>query len=221
MEKARVQMKEACRQMEKQGMACPDMMDPQAIMAMAQGMGANVSPDAMGSLGLGADGAIDEKTLEDMTQQLMDGRSSGARVDPRAFAKAATPPPFTDSERDESIDGSICRWYEQRNADVLLKSQCVVPVDKLAIGDRDRAGMKRALLVLQRFGNAFEPMIERYGIANEPPPSSRGLIIAQRCYDARGRVAGNASATLSQAALDENVFEVPAGYTRQRMDGAQ
>ena len=123
--------------------------------------------------------------------------------------------------RDETVDGSTCRWYEQRNGDRLMKAQCVVPVDQLAIGDRDRAGMKRALVVLQRFGNAFEPMMERYGVATEPPPSSRGLITSQRCYDARGQAAGSARASISEVALDEDVFEIPAGYTRQRMDGTQ
>jgi hypothetical protein len=228
MEKMQAQMKDACEQMQKQGMDCPQLMsmDPRALAEMAQAMGGNASPEAAEALAARG-GAIDAQALEGMRAQLQDPMGDGAhtegRGDPRKLAGAlpSALPDFIDTGRDDTIDGASCRWFEQRAGEVVLQSQCVAAVEALDIPDRDRAGLQRAMGVMQRFAAAFQPWMQRYGIDQAGPPSNRGLILAQQCNDARGREIGSARAVIAQGAIDDDLFEVPAGYSRQRMDGAE
>lgn len=221
-EKAQAQMQQACKQMESQGMRCPQGMDIKTMMEQARGMAAQAARDPASLQGSVAAGrGIDDAALRELQQSSMrdiDSPGMGSDDVARAMASIA---PYADSGRDETIGGLACRWYEQARGEQRAMAQCITPVEQLAIDERDRAGLKRAMVALTRFGDAFGPMMERYGVSQEPLPVSRGLIAAQRCYDARGESVGSAQVAIATQALDESTFEVPAGYSRQRMDGMQ
>jgi hypothetical protein len=216
MAKAQKQMDAACKDLEKQGMACPQIagMDMQSMMQMAQGMAA---AQAQGAASGPAQDMDPDALMEAMNAQARAPRSGASSGIPTLPA-ASQPLSVSDTGRDETIAGATCRWNEERRGDVLVREQCLVAPEALPLSDRDRAGMKRALVALLRYGDAFAPVREKFSAGGEPTAAFRGLVLAQRCYDARGESSGQARASLGSQPIDEEVFEIPAGYEAERMD---
>lgn len=226
MAKAQKQMEASCREMEKQGMACPQMgMDMQAMMEMAQGMAAAQSSGdaaAASTQGIDPQALMQGMNTEALRQQAAGG-SAPAAPDLGALVQAPRPSTavsqISDSGRDERVAGATCRWVEERRGDVLLSARCMATPDALPLSARDLAGLKRAWIALNRYGEAFTPIKQRFAPGSETPGFASGVVLAQRCYDQRGEPRGSAAATISQSPIDEESLEIPSGYQAMRMDG--
>lgn len=223
MAKAKKEMEATCKQLEKQGMACPQLgaMDMQAMMEMAQGMAAEQSGD--GASAGSMQGMDPEALMKSMNAQTMQPQTQGGAADSIALRqaprRATTPLTISDSGKDETVAGASCRWFEERRGEVLLRAQCFAKPESLPLSERDRAGMKRALVALQRYGEAFAPIMQRFAPDTDAASATHGLVLSQRCYDERGELRGSAVAKISQAAIDEDDLEIPSGYQAMRMDG--
>ena len=225
MEEVQQQMEENCRQAEKQGMACPQQgaMDIEAMMAMAQGMQAAQSGD-----GGAANSAqeIDPETL----MQAMQGQArqqmqaGGGTPDLRALQQAQRPQVVavvvSDSGKDETVAGASCRWFEEHRGSVLLRAQCFADPATLPLPERDLAGMRRALGVLQGFGDAFAPIKQRFAPASESAARPQGVLLSQRCYDPAGALRGTAIATIRQVPIEAEALEIPPGYQVEQLGEA-
>jgi hypothetical protein len=217
MEKVQQQMEENCRQAEKQGTACPQQgaMDIQAMMAMAQGMQAAQPGD--GAAGTSAQ-EMDPETLMQAVQGKArpQNHEGGGTPDLRALQQAQRPPldavAVSDSGKDETVAGAICRWFEEHRGSVLLRAQCFADPATLPLPERDLAGMRRALAVLQGFGDAFAPIKQRFAPASESAARPQGIVLSQRCYGQDGALRGSAVATIRQVPVADEALEIPPGY---------
>lgn len=224
MAKAQKEMEASCKQLARQGMACPQLgaMDMQAMMEMAQGMAVEQSGDgaSVGSM----QGMDPEALMKSMNAQSMQPLTQGGAADLSALRKAprpaTTPLTFSDSGKDETVAGASCRWFEERRGEVLLRAQCLAKPEGMPLSERDRAGMKRALVALQRYGEAFAPIQQRFAPGSHATSATDGLVLSQRCYDERGELRGSAVAKITQAPIDEDDLEIPPGYQAMRMDGS-
>jgi hypothetical protein len=217
--KAQERMQQMCEDARSGAGACASLpaIDMQSMMRLAQDMAANAQATGGRDGGAAATQGVDPALLQQMMQQ-----AGGALGDARAsMPQPPAAPVWSDAGRDGSVAGAACRWHQQRRGETLLVEQCVADVDALPLDPRDLKGATRAVQVMQRFGRAFAPWMDAAGLDPEGEPSSRGLVLAQHCYDERGEARGSAEARIAQHGIDAAMFEVPAGYAPQRMDGMQ
>ena len=197
MEKAQKEMDAACAEMEKRGQACPQMpnlaamssMDMDAIMAQQQQMLAQMDPKTLERAGVDVQKV--QADLEATRKQV-----AGPAGEERA---AGT----------ETIGGRNCRVFERRDGDVLTDWRCEAEPAALGIGERDARGLAAAIRDLIRYGQAFAPMLERFG--QEVRRDVPGVVLERRCYEG-GKESGRATARIDTKALDESLFEIPPGY---------
>lgn len=213
--KAQREIDANCEQMQKRGMACPQMpaMDMQSLMQMAQGMAAQGAVAGAGAAGATQPGAgqLASGADAEAMQRLMEQMSAGAPETTRPAPPPASPQ-FVDTGEDATIESSICRWHELRIGDMVQQKRCVAAVEALPLDARDRSGMQRAMDTLTRYGRAFDPWLKLVGgSAASTPPA--GLVLAQQCFDARGELQGRADASFTHDAVDDGAFEVPSDYS--------
>jgi hypothetical protein len=72
--------------------------------------------------------------------------------------------------------------------------------------------MRRALGVLQGFGDAFAPIKQRFAPASESAARPQGIVLSQRCYGQDGALRGSAVATIRQVPVADEALEIPPGY---------
>lgn len=226
MEKVQQQMEENCRQAETQGTGCPQQgaMDIQAMMAMVQGMQAAQSgDDAAGNSAQEPDPeALMQAMQGQARQQLQEG---GGAPELGALQQAQRPQRVavivSDSGRDETVAGASCRWFEEHRGGVLLRAQCFADPATLPLPERDLAGMRRALAVLQGFGDAFAPVKQRFA-PDSGSARPQGVLLSQRCYGQDGALRGTAVATIRQVPVADEALEIPSGYQVEQLgDAAQ
>lgn len=197
MQKAQAQMDEACAQMEKQGMACPQMPnmaqmmsgDVDQIMANQQEMLASMDPKMLERAGV--DVAAAQAQLEEARKSI----AGPAGVEREAGS--------------DTVGGRTCRVFEFRDGETLTDWRCEAAPSALGIGERDARGLAAAMRDLLRYGQAFSALTERFG-TNKPRPDM-GIVLERRCYDG-GRETGRATARIATDALDDSRFEIPPGY---------
>jgi hypothetical protein len=197
MEKMQAQMAETCRQLERQGMACPQMPDMTKLMSgdMDQIMAMQQEQLAQ----------MDPKTLERAGVDV-----EKAQADLEATRRQVAGPPG--EERDAgaaTIGGRTCRVFERRDGETLTDWRCEADPAALGIGERDARGLAAALRDLVRYGKAFSALTERFGAKQPRDPS--GIVLERRCY-ADGQERGRATARIATGPLDESLFQIPPGY---------
>lgn len=221
MAKAQQQMVESCKQLESQGMTCPQMpaMDMQAMMQMGQAMvrqgeaRSDATPQSGNDSGQLAAPVVDPRALQDMLAQTQSGNVSPS--------DAPAAPHFVDTGRDEHLAAGTCRWHEERAREILLRSVCVAPPNSMSLGERDHDGLVNAMKVLQRFAAALTPWQTALTGKTKggADPTSQGLALVQHCYDASGKIVGSAEAQVSNSTINPANFEIPEGYRQQDMTG--
>lgn len=197
MQKAQAQMDEACRQMEAQGMKCPQMPDMtklmsgnvDEIMANQQEMLASMDPKMLERAG------VDVEKAQAQLQETRDQLAGPAGVEREAGT--------------DTVGGRSCKVIEFRDGDTLTDWRCEAEPAALGIGERDARGLAAAVRDLVRYGQAFSALTERFGTKQARP--DMGIVLERRCY-AGGRESGRATARIETGELDEALFEIPAGY---------
>lgn len=219
--KAQQQMVESCKQLESQGIACPQMpaMDMQAMMQMGQAMArqadarSDATPKSGNDSGQLAAPDMDPEALQDML-----ARTQGGNASP---SDTPATPHFVDTGRDERLAAGTCRWHEERAGEILLRSVCVALPSSMSLGERDRDGLVNAMKVLQRFAAALAPWQTALTGRTEAgaDPTNQGLALVQHCFNAKGKIVGSAEAQVSNSTINPASFEIPEDYRQQDMTG--
>lgn len=197
MQKAQAQMDEACRQMESQGMKCPQMPnmaqmmsgDMDQIMANQQEMLANMDPKMLERAG------VDVGKAQAQLEETRNALAGPAGVEREAGS--------------DTVGGRTCKVFEFRDGETLTDWRCEAAPAALGIGERDARGLAAAMRDLVRYGQAFSALTERFGTKQARP--DMGIVLERRCYEG-GKETGRATARIGTDALDESRFEIPPGY---------
>ncbi len=167
-----------------------------------------------------------EKMEAQMAQQCAQMRKQGMecpQMDLRGMMQgmvANQMPTWRDLERDGESAGIACRWWERAQGGRKVREECIAKVGAWPIGERDRRGLERGLLVMQRYGNNMMGMM-RGLTGNDAPRSGMpkdGVAIAQVCYGADGGESGRVAATFAEAKVEAADFEIPSDYAQMRMN---
>jgi hypothetical protein len=110
-----------------------------------------------------------------------------------------------------NVGGVACTWREWVRAEGVVRRECLADIAALPLPDADRAGLRRGMRVMMNYGASMSVMTERFGTAPEPNPPVGKFPVAHVCF-AGGAEAGQATATVTEAPVDPQRFEVPAGY---------
>jgi hypothetical protein len=214
MEQAKVQMAEQCRELERQGMACPQiampdlsaMMDPenmQALMEQQQAAMAQMDPKMLERAGIDPD---EVRRQQEQTSALMaaQGRLQGTRL-------------VGDLGQHE-VAGIACSIWEFRRGDEVVDRLCEAPIANLALDARDQRGLERAWRRIQQMATAWQETGQKIGEhfgdgvdASAAEGRERGLVLRKTCFDG-ARESGSAEVRVVRGPVDASVFTVPPGY---------
>jgi hypothetical protein len=210
MDANRGQMQEACRQLEKQGMACPDFaamglgtdgagIDTRALMAQQQQAMANMDPKMLERAGIDAD---------DMQAMQAEQNEAFAQLDAQQRRADAE---VVDTGRSEQIAGIACTVREWRLGDEVLEQRCDADWPALGLDAREQAALERAIKRMQRWGASMDPLMERFD-APRDERAGANVTLRKTCYQA-GQATGSVTARVAREALAPTLFDIPTGYT--------
>jgi hypothetical protein len=111
----------------------------------------------------------------------------------------------------DTIDGVACTWREWVRGEAVVRRECLADITALPLPDADRAGLRRGMRVMLRYGESASAIRDRFASDPEPVPPVGQLPIAQQCF-ADDAATGTVALTAREAPVDPALFEVPAGY---------
>jgi hypothetical protein len=120
----------------------------------------------------------------------------------------------------DRIDGVDCTWREWVRGEAVVRRECLADIAALPLPDADRAGLRRGMRVMMRYGDAASAIRDRFVPDPEPVPPAGQLPIAQQCF-ADGVATGTVALTARQAPVDPARFGIPAGYAPVAGPGAE
>jgi hypothetical protein len=196
MDANRGQMQAACRQMQSQGMACPELpnMNIDSMMARQQQMMANMDPKMLEQAGLDAEAIAEQQQM--MAQWQAQQQRAQATI--------------VDTGRSEHIAGIDCTVREWRLGEEVLEQRCDAPWQALQLDAREQQALQRAVKRMQRWGSTMDPLMARFD-APRNDDGAAGPTLRKTCYQA-GQVVGSVSARIAREPLSAELFEIPAGY---------
>lgn len=211
MEQARAMQAAACPEMADMGFADPDYAD--AAQRCAEQMqqqhagGRGSRPDMVGALAAqsGARGRAGG------------GAQRGLAIPSPAQAQlpsaGASTWSTTTTDRDggtETIGGLACRTETMRRGDTVLREQCVIAVEDLALDASAMRRIKRIVSVGQGMGEGISQVYPEMDPDRDQPAS---LPLRRTCY-AGGRQTGTATLRIRKdVALPPDIFAIPQDYT--------
>lgn len=213
MERAKVQMAEQCRELERQGMACPQvgmpdmsaLMDPQNMQAMLeqqQATLAQMDPEMLERAGIDPE---EMRRQQEQTSALFaaQDRLQGTRL-------------VGDLGQDE-VAGIACSIREFRRGDEVVDRLCEAPIAHLALEARDQRGLERAWRRIQQMTSAWQEMGQKIGerfgggVDAAAADGERGLVLRKTCFDG-GRQSGSVEVRVDRGPVDAALFATPPGY---------
>lgn len=206
MDANRGQLQEACRQLERQGMPCPQPggippgggaagVDLRAVLAQQQAAMARMDPELLARAG------IDAEAMQEGQAEVL------ARFDEQQQRAAAE---VVDTGRSERIDGIACDVREWRLGDEVIEQRCDADWPALGLEAREQQVLERAVRRMQRWGASFDPLVERFGAPRDDDAGAR-VTLRKTCYRS-GQVVGSVTARIAREALSPDRFVVPPDY---------
>jgi hypothetical protein len=152
------------------------------------------------------------KAMEAMREQCKHGSCEGM---PDFAALMARPPANPVTTRDlaatDIVDGVACAWREWVQGGAVVRRECLADIAVLPLPDADRAGLRRGMRVMTRYGDSMGAIRDRFGADPQPATPAGQLPVVQQCF-AGGVAAGTVTLAAREAPVDPARFEVPAGY---------
>ncbi len=111
-----------------------------------------------------------------------------------------------------SAAGVDCRWYDAYEGEKKVRELCLASPGAIGMSSSDAATMKA-------MGSSMRSMVERLGSSGmfqDDMPD--GVPVRVRHLDDSGQVSSEqVVSNVSHGALDQSLFEVPAGYEKREM----
>ena len=110
-----------------------------------------------------------------------------------------------------------CKTYERYENGRKQSEECYIEPKDLVMSEKDKKYLLRNMKVMTHYALSFAGLSEKLNIVDkqapaQPDPSDKDILLSQICFSPDGSEAGRIEVQVSNAAIDEARFDIPAGY---------
>ncbi len=126
------------------------------------------------------------------------------------------------SDKPKTVAGMVCKAYERYEDGRKQSEECYIEPKDLLMADKDKKYLLRNMKVMTHYALSYAGLTEKLSIVDkqaptQSDPSDRDILLSQICFAPDGSEAGRIEVQVSNAAIDEASFDIPAGYQAMSM----
>ena len=121
------------------------------------------------------------------------------------------------SETTNTVVGMPCKTFERYENDNKESEECYVEPKDMVMSDSDKKYFLRNMKVMTHYALSFAGLSEKLSIVDkqrsaQSDPADKDILLSKICFSPDGSEVGRIEVQVSNAAIDEASFDIPAGY---------
>lgn len=120
-------------------------------------------------------------------------------------------------DKNKTVAGMACKTYERYENGRKQSEECYIEPKDLVMSEKDKKYLLRNMKVMTHYALSFAGLSEKLNIVDkqapaQPDPADKDILLSQVCFAPDGSEVGRIEVQVSNAAIDEASFDIPAGY---------
>ena len=121
------------------------------------------------------------------------------------------------SETTNTVAGMPCKTFDRYENDNKESQECYVEPKDMVMSDIDKKYFLRNMKVMTHYAISFAGLSEKLSIVDkqapaQSDPADKDILLSKICFSPDGSEVGRIEVQVSNAAIDEASFDIPAGY---------
>ena len=121
------------------------------------------------------------------------------------------------SETTNTVAGMPCKTFDRYENDNKESQECYVEPKNMVMSDSDKKYFLRNMKVMTHYALSFAGLSEKLSnVDKQAPaqsdPADKDILLSKICFAPDGSEVGRIEVQVSNAAIDEASFDIPAGY---------
>ena len=121
------------------------------------------------------------------------------------------------SETTNTVAGMPCKTFDRYENDIKKSKECYVEPKDMVMSDIDKKYFLRNMKVMTHYALSFAGLSEKLSnVDKQAPaqsdPAGKAILLSKICFSPDGGEVGRIEVQVSNAAIDEASFDIPAGY---------
>ena len=126
------------------------------------------------------------------------------------------------SETTNTVAGMPCKTFDRYENDNKESQECYVEPKNMVMSDSDKKYFLRNMKVMTHYALSFAGLSEKLSIVDkqapaQSDPADKDILLSKICFSPDGSEVGRIEVQVSNAAIDEASFDIPAGYQAMSM----
>ena len=127
------------------------------------------------------------------------------------------------SETTNTVAGMPCKTFDRYENDKKESEECYVEPKDMVMSDIDKKYFLRNMKVMTHYALSFAGLSEKLSIVDkqgsaQSDPADKAILLSKICFSPDGGEVGRIEVQVSNAAIDEASFDIPAGYQVMSMN---